>query len=338
MPEKRISRLSQKLVVGALAAFGASALLFALLQWGTRTALQAYCARPEIVAAHEQQTVQELQEYVAANHLRLDDLAEMNGWTPTRELVEITFVLEEQPLYHTCSEEHDGWSTMNAYPIQFADGTATVYITDLFEHRYTDYATAADLLVFFVCFVAIMVALIQRKVRVIKTLESELRILEGGDLDYAITVQGQDELGELAQGVEDMRRAMVSRETEKRQMEEATNRLMTSVSHDLRTPLTALLGYLEILQGDPRPASESPYLGKCRQRALQIRGMLNDLFEYFFVSTSDKTQADFPPCTVEQAFGKLLAEFADLLRQDDFAVNTPPLPSGTVRVLSLIHI
>ena len=91
-------------------------------------------------------------------------------------------MLEEQPLYHTCSEEHDGWSTMNAYPIQFADGTATVYITDLFEHRYTDYATAADLLVFFVCFVAIMVALIQRKVRVIKTLESELRILEGGDL------------------------------------------------------------------------------------------------------------------------------------------------------------
>ena len=85
-------------------------------------------------------------------------------------------MLEEQPLYHTCSEEHDGWSTMNAYPIQFADGTATVYITDLFEHRYTDYATAADLLVFFVCFVAIMVALIQRKVRVIKTLESELRI------------------------------------------------------------------------------------------------------------------------------------------------------------------
>ena len=87
------------------------------------------------------------------------------------------------------------------------------------------------------------------------------------------------------------------------------------------------------MEGDPRPASESPYLGKfARQRALQIRGMLNDLFEYFFVSTSDKTQADFPPCTVEQAFGKLLAEFADLLRQDDFAVNAPQLPSGTVRV------
>jgi len=332
LPEKRISRLSQKLVAGALAAFAASALLFALLQWGSHSVIKSYCARPEIIAAHEQQTVQELQAYVSENNLQLTELSALDGWTPARELVEITFVLEKQPLYHICSEEQDGWRTMNAYPIQFADGTATVYINDLFEHRYTDYATAADLLVFFVCFVSIMVALIQRKVRTIKTLESKLRILEGGDLDYAITVQGQDELGELAQGVEDMRRAMVSRETEKRQIEEATNRLMTGVSHDLRTPLTALLGYLEILQGDPRPASESPYLGKCRQRALQIRGMLNDLFEYFFVSTSDKTRADFPSCTVEQAFGKLLAEFTDLLRQDDFTVNTPPMPSGTVRV------
>ena len=125
---------------------------------------------------------------------------------------------------------------------------------------------------------------------------------------------------------------MVSRETEKRQMEEATNRLMTSVSHDLRTPLTALFGLSGNFGRRPAPGQRKPLPCKCRQRALQIRGMLNDLFEYFFVSTSDKTQADFPPCTVEQAFGKLLAEFADLLRQDDFAVNAPQLPSGTVRV------
>lgn len=159
----------------------------------------------------------------------------------------------------------------------------------------------------------------------LRQLSSAARQMAMGNYAVQVDTRRSDELGDLAQDFNHMA-------NEVQRSSQMQRDLLANVSHDLRTPLTALLGYLEILQGDPRPASESPYLGKCRQRALQIRGMLNDLFEYFFVSTSDKTQADFPPCTVEQAFGKLLAEFADLLRQDDFAVNTPPLPSGTVRV------
>lgn len=178
-----------------------------------------------------------------------------------------------------------------------------------------------------------MVVLIQKKVAVIKGLEREIRILEGGDLEYTITVQGQDELGELAQGVEDMRKAILSREAYTQRMQRSTNQLMTSVSHDLRTPLTALLGYLEILAGDTRPACESSYLEKCRQRAFQIRDMINDLFEYFYVSTAEHAPQEFPLMTAQQAFGGLLCDFADLLRQDDFAVELlPQLPEKPLRV------
>ena len=64
------------------------------------------------------------------------------------------------------------------------------------------------------CFAVILYLLIRKKVKYIELLGKELEILKGGDLNYQITIRGNDELAALAGEMDSMRRAIRSRQEE----------------------------------------------------------------------------------------------------------------------------
>ena len=61
-------------------------------------------------------------------------------------------------------------------------------------------------------------------------------------------VEGQDELAKLAQGLDIMRKMLVYREEKEHEMRVAQDKLVLGMAHDLRTPLTGLMTYIEILR------------------------------------------------------------------------------------------
>ena len=75
------------------------------------------------------------------------------------------------------------------------------------------------------------------------------KFLEGGNLDYKITVSGKNELSSLAKGLDDMRIAFKEKNDNEIQMLKANKRIITEMSHDLRTPLTSVMLYSDILSG-----------------------------------------------------------------------------------------
>lgn len=97
-------------------------------------------------------------------------------------------------------------------------------------------------------FALMLVMLIRGKIRYIDLMEQEIQILKGGDLDYRITVKGKDELASLAAEIDAMRCAIKERQQKEEEAGKANRELVTAMSHDLRTPLTSLLGYVDILQ------------------------------------------------------------------------------------------
>ena len=137
----------------------------------------------------------------------------------------------------------------------------------------------------FIAFAAALMLFIRGKTRYISYLCRELMRMEGGELGVPLRLKGSDELTTLAENMEHMRLSFIERLKHEEEMSSNSRELLTAMSHDLRTPLTALMGYLEILHSG---RLEEKYIDSALKRAVQLKQMTDELFEYFLVySTGD---------------------------------------------------
>jgi len=107
-----------------------------------------------------------------------------------------------------------------------------------------------------------------------------------GRLDAEIPPRPPDELGELADNINRMTARLKASLAEERQAERGKRELVASVSHDLRTPLTSILGYLELMDRDAAAAPEElrRYAGIALSKSRQLQKLIDRLFEYTKVS------------------------------------------------------
>ena len=173
-------------------------------------------------------------------------------------------------------------------------------------------------------FLILFLLLIQRKIQYIKQIANDLKILEGGNLEYTITVKGRDELAELADGINSMRKSVLDREMEERKNVKSNRDLVTALSHDIRTPMTSLIGYLEILSMKRYGNEElrEKYLESARQKAFQLKEMTDTLFEYSLVSGKTEETYDIEDMPVEELLMAMTdTQIADLA-SDGWKVDT----------------
>ncbi|MBR5635676.1 MAG: sensor histidine kinase, partial [Pseudobutyrivibrio sp.] len=134
-------------------------------------------------------------------------------------------------------------------------------------------------------FVSILVLIffVRKKIHYINDVTQGIRILEGGNLDYQIPVKGNDEISQVADSLNSMRISLAQQMKNEKQALQANNSLVTALSHDLRTPLTTQMGYLEILKEHHynSPEELDKYINTALNTCHQIKEMSDRLFEYF---------------------------------------------------------
>src|SRR5690606_8323831 len=135
-----------------------------------------------------------------------------------------------------------------------------------------------------------------------------------GDLDINIPIKSNDELGFLAQNINNMAAKLKKSIEDERNAERTKNELITSVSHDLRTPLTSIMGYLELITSDryDNEIRMRHYADIAYQKSKRLKRMIDDLFE---LTTLDHGKIELNKARIDlgQLLEQLTEEFVPIL-------------------------
>lgn len=122
------------------------------------------------------------------------------------------------------------------------------------------------------------------RMRYVGKLKDEILVMANGDLEHPITIKGNDEIGILARNLDEMRLALDENIYREQEGQRANHELISSISHDLRTPMTTLYGYLEIMAQKKCPEKKKEeYILRCIDKVEEIRTLSDKMFEYALV-------------------------------------------------------
>ena len=345
--------LNAKLMMVQLGSLCLALAVFLMSLTGGRWLLNRYYLNPEAGAQRELDYVQDLNRYVQENNLASYDTEALEVWTRARKYVYLALYRGETPILETdgydtsvpiqslqpsltannllpvdggeaadLSPDEDGY-----YRLQFADGIFRVSLVEFSETPYYDLVVILSLAVACMTLLATTVAYNRSVTRSIIRLSREVQWVEQGSREAIVHSDRTDEIGELARAVERMRRSIIQRMQSEQDAWSANSGLITAISHDIRTPLTALMGYLDLLEGKQYQNEEqmARYLGASRDKARQLKELTDELFRYFLVFATPQVKMNKEPYDAVILMEQLLGERVVRLMEAGFIVQTIPL-------------
>lgn len=335
-PEKHglAKQFTRLIVLSGLASF----LLLGFLQVVLNKSLRFYFDQPEVQTKASQQQVDELQTYISENALSSTDIQKLTDWTRSHRYNLLELYRDQVLIYSSYAPRHyykdapearkltDGqqhgpfydWSPV--YTLNFSDGEVTAL---LYYNGFDAYYGAGCDILFVLCLTSFPLFFLWGSrgiVSYIVQLSEEIQAMEGGDLDHPITVRGSDELTTLASSLDSMRLTLRQQHEDEAAAAAKVKSLITEMSHDLRTPLTTLLLYTEILRHHryETSAQAEDYLAKIDAKARQLKQLSDNLFEYALV-TRDTVAVLDPSVRFSQIFEEPLTEMVGELQERGFA-------------------
>jgi len=177
-------------------------------------------------------------------------------------------------------------------------------------------------ILYIVLFLLIFTFFVGRKEKYLRNIAEGVDHLAQGDLDYRIKERGMDEIHFVAKNINLMSIALKEQIEKERKSEESKNQLIANVSHDLRTPLTSVTGFLSLIQDNPNMDEDlkARYIETALTKAMALSELIDQLFEYITVSNITQ-EVQMEAVNMKLYVDQMLFEYGCLLKEKGFTIQ-----------------
>lgn len=213
------------------------------------------------------------------------------------------------------------------YPIKLGEdrayliyyGIPTPYIS---YNNYTNENSFLALILSVIIFIAVFIIITNKKMRYIEEIAEGVKIISNGDLSYRINERGKDEIKFLAQDINNMAKEIETRIEGERKAEKTKAELITNVSHDLRTPLTSVMGYIGLIKEGKYENEENmkEYLNIAFNKANQLKVLIEDLFEYTKLN-NDGITLEKTKLNIIEFLSQIIEEYVPIFEENNLSLE-----------------
>ncbi|EKQ58150.1 MAG: histidine kinase,HAMP domain-containing protein,histidine kinase [Clostridium sp. Maddingley MBC34-26] len=173
----------------------------------------------------------------------------------------------------------------------------------------------------FIVFIVSFVVITNNKMKYLDEIAIGLKIIASGNLNYRIQERGTDEIKNIAFNINHMAKEIGDKIDAERDAEKTKTDLITNVSHDLRTPLTSVMGYIGlVLQNRYKDEEEmKEYLNIAFSKAERLKLLIEDLFEYTKLNNNGITLTK-TKINLAEFLSQLIEELTPLLDENNLTV------------------
>lgn len=296
--------------------------------------------------AREELLLEDLQSFIDERGITGEDAKEeLQEWITDNRYVYLSVRLDEDLIFSSITdkppvsegEESEGGGvfskpdaneilkiaeSLDLKTISDADGESLhVQIYDYSEYFQRDILSVISFVISMIVLGAVVVEHFGRLIARINRLQYDVNEVSRGHLDHPIVATGFDELTKLSYDVENMRSAMLDNIEKERDALQMNTELITSMSHDIRTPLTVLMGYVDIMKSDLPPEEMREYVLASEKTVQRLKQLSDDMFKYFRAFGKGAEGITMEEYNASTLFEQLLTEHVFLLGESGYQVD-----------------
>ncbi len=173
-----------------------------------------------------------------------------------------------------------------------------------------------------ICFIVSFSVRINRRVRYVEYLSQEIQKIREEGFGRTMELQGDDEITRLCAVINEMSVQLREKEEREKRQQQSKDELITNVSHDLRSPLTSIIGYVELLKetGPEDRQRFAEYIEVVERRLTGLNGLINELFEYTKLNSADRLP-DMEKRDVLELLRHILYEYKILMEAEGLTLS-----------------